>query len=63
MKTSDQWVKCVSSGSRFYTVGGVYQVYSDGKDRYVKGSDGLYDNMRTMVSKFAPHKGPSNENP
>lgn len=62
MKTSDQWVKCVSAGSDYYTVGGVYRVYSDGQDRYVVGSDGLYDNMRTMVSKFIPHKRSSNEN-
>jgi hypothetical protein len=62
MKTSDQWVKCVSSGTGYYTVGHVYQVHSDGKDRYVVGSDGLYDNMRTMVSKFIPHKEPSDEN-
>ena len=63
MKTSDKWVKCVTAGSDYYTVGQVYQVYNEGGKSYVLGSDGLYDSIGSMVSKFVPHKEPSDENP
>ena len=46
-------VKCISAGSKWYTVGDTYTVYVDSKkERYVQGSDGYYDKLNKMVSKF-----------
>jgi len=61
MKTSNRWVKCTSAKSRFYTVDGIYEVFTDGKDSFVLGSDGFYDNLGKMCSKFVPYDKPNGE--
>lgn len=47
-------VRCVSASSRWYTVGEVYEVVEHPKSLLpaVRASDGLYDEMLMIVSKF-----------
>jgi len=58
MKQTKDKVTCVSAGSKWYSVGKTYLVYVDEKkDRHVQGSDGHYDKLSKMVSKFKGVKG------
>lgn len=53
MKQTKDKVLCVSAGSQWYQAGEEYQVYIDHKGvRYVLGSDGYYDQIGKMVSRF-----------
>lgn len=53
MKEISKKLVCVSAATQFYTKGEIYQVYTD-EDGYqcVRGSDGIYDRLATMSSKF-----------
>jgi len=60
MKPTKNKVKCISAATRFYTTNKEYVVYTNGDgNTYIKGSDGLYDNVVKTSSKFIPVK---NEN-
>lgn len=50
-------VVCQSAKSRWYQTGGIYTLYTDGKENYVQGSDGFYDNVTKCLSVFKEYKG------
>ncbi len=53
MKPTGKFLICSYAGSHFYTRGKRYRVFKDKNGReFVKGSDGIYDNISRMVSKF-----------
>lgn len=57
MKPTLKKVICIKSGSKFYKQKGVYTVYKDLNGyKYVKGSDGLFDNLSKTVSKFVDYE-------
>lgn len=58
MKQTKDKVLCVSAGSQWYQAGKEYQVYTDHKGvRHVLGSDGHYDQIGKMVSRFKEASG------
>lgn len=52
MIKKNQKVLCTVAMTQFYESGKLYDLYSDGKTEYVKGSDGMYDEVRKTLSKF-----------
>ena len=51
-------VVCTSAATPFYKTGKVYPLYVDKQGiEYVKGSDGLFDNLKKMTSKFVKYEG------
>jgi hypothetical protein len=53
VKPTKAKVRCIKSATRFYQAGKEYTVYSNGDgNTYVKGSDGMYDNVAKTSSKF-----------
>jgi len=52
-KKTKHKVSCVSAASPWYEVGKEYDVYEDTKGvRFVVGSDGYYDQIGKMASRF-----------
>lgn len=47
-------LRCVDSKSNAYTKGGVYVVESHpfGGQRCLRGDDGIYDDLKNLISKF-----------
>ena len=53
MRQTDKKKVCVSAETQFYTKGETYQVYIDHEGyKCVRGSDGIYDRLSMMSSKF-----------
>lgn len=56
MEETPTTVRCIEAATQFYKVGTRYTVYKlrdgDDKKRFVKGSDGIYDQIGMTVSKF-----------
>jgi hypothetical protein len=53
VKATKTKVKCVHAATRYYQSGQEYTVYTNGDgNTYIKGSDGLYDNVAKTLSKF-----------
>lgn len=56
MEETPSTVLCIEAATKFYKVGTRYTVYKlrdgDDKKRFVKGSDGIYDQLGKSSSKF-----------
>jgi len=62
LKQTGESVLCVNAASQWYSTGDYYKVFKDHKgNRYVLGSDGHYDRIDQMISKFKITKGDKGE--
>lgn len=56
MRKTKKKVKCMKAASRWYVVGGVYDVYVDDGKEFILGADGFYDQLDICLSKFEPYE-------